>query len=243
MCGEEKSLIKAHIIPRAFFKAGQLGDGTPILVDDEAQYKFQRSPNGVYDQSILCGSCERSFQDCDDYGIKVLLTDFENFFRPIPGGFEAIHSDAAVVDKTLLLRFLIAVIWRASISTQTFYREVNLGPYENVALEFLKLSQTAAPIAFDAVLACWETTHLNSYAVSVLTGPTRTRLNQSTSYRVSFGKITAFVKASGTSFMAPFAPLSVASSPILRIMNRDFGESVEFDAIRTVAINAGPYKR
>jgi hypothetical protein len=82
MCSNDRKLIRAHVIPEAFFRV-QRADGEPtfLITNTVGQYP-KRAPIGVYDEGILCGDCENSFQAIDDYGIKVLLTHFDHCFRP-----------------------------------------------------------------------------------------------------------------------------------------------------------------
>ena len=41
-------------------------------------------------------------------------------------------------DYTLFRKFFISVLWRASISQLEEYSNIDLGPYENIALNILK---------------------------------------------------------------------------------------------------------
>jgi hypothetical protein len=82
-CGNHfDKLIKAHIIPKAFFNLLQFnGKSAKQISDKEGEYD-RKVPKGVYDCEILCRSCEDAFLELDDYGSKILLKSDESY-RPI----------------------------------------------------------------------------------------------------------------------------------------------------------------
>ena len=73
-CGQEKKLIKAHIVPKGFY-IGLKYDRYLFVNVRTAQYKY--SQQGGYDNSILCADCDNHvFGDFDKEGYRVLLGDF-----------------------------------------------------------------------------------------------------------------------------------------------------------------------
>jgi hypothetical protein len=50
LCGVDKKLVKAHIIPEAFFKPLRSGKNAPLLIRPGDYVK--RAPIGVYDKTI-----------------------------------------------------------------------------------------------------------------------------------------------------------------------------------------------
>ena len=71
LCAEDRKLVKAHVIPEAFFRVLRAGGETPILISNVANTYPKRSPIGVYDQNILCEDCETMFSQVDDYNKPV----------------------------------------------------------------------------------------------------------------------------------------------------------------------------
>lgn len=128
-CGEDKKLIKAHIIPEAFFR-GLRSDGTPprLITDIKGIYP-RKAPIGVYDSGILCRSCEDIFEDLDEYGQLALLQNSDST-RELKWGSELLGYAISGVDLNYFKKFLLSVLWRASVSTHDYYSKVNLGPYE-----------------------------------------------------------------------------------------------------------------
>ncbi len=73
LCDQEKKLVKAHIIPHAFY--GQVSDpkaGTLALTDVDGEYP-KKSHSGLYDSTILGGECDsKRIGVYDDYAKKYL---------------------------------------------------------------------------------------------------------------------------------------------------------------------------
>lgn len=128
-CGQEKQLCKAHIIPQAFYKDLNIG---PYFLASKGKYA-KKLPIGEYDNTILCAECDRRIGLYDEYASRLFLKELENF--------KVSHINLYTIPKThldytKLRKFIVSLIWRASISTK--FTEVNLGDYENIALQLLK---------------------------------------------------------------------------------------------------------
>ncbi len=88
-CGEDKKLVRSHVIPEAFFRGLRDGNTAPrMLTNIEGKYP-KKAPIGVYDQTILCADCENVFQLYDDYGCTVLLKDEEKHEKLMKDDFLA----------------------------------------------------------------------------------------------------------------------------------------------------------
>ena len=118
-CLQDKKLIKAHIIPRAFFESMRSEDKKnipfQILTNSEDGYP-KKSQIGIYDNKILCRECENIFQKYDDYGQKLLLKDIHKESRNSNDNLEGWVVDE--FNYSLLKNFLLGVMWRASVSNQ-----------------------------------------------------------------------------------------------------------------------------
>ena len=120
-CDEDKSLIKAHIIPAPFFTK----NGARILSSLPEVYP-KKSPIGVYDENILCAECDGSFGLLDQHVIEKILTKEGAFHSD--GEFGVRHYLEAVPEIVRL--FALSVAWRAHHSTHEMFANVNLGPHE-----------------------------------------------------------------------------------------------------------------
>jgi hypothetical protein len=133
MCEEVKRLIDAHAIPRTFFKDLKQGGNYAVLVDANKPMKSAGTfyQAGVYDSAILCEDCERKFSEFDRYGWQILGPMAVD--RPPPNSKEDSYVYKIDCDTDKLRRFILAVLWRASVSKNPFYAAVNLGPYETAS--------------------------------------------------------------------------------------------------------------
>lgn len=135
-CGEEKNLIRAHIIPESFFVG--LRDGakpTKIISNTPGVYP-KKSPIGVYDINTLCRECEDQFQDLDDYGFKVLIQNESQLEKLYDKG-ELVGYRINDINFKRLKIFFISILWRASISKNYFFNGVDLGALENQAKQII----------------------------------------------------------------------------------------------------------
>jgi hypothetical protein len=127
MCGEEKPLIKAHIIPRTFFEVLKGTGNYTVLVEPKASKQSQYLQAGDFDPEILCAECDNKFSPLDDYGFKILGVPQPKcrYINPATG-----NEVGSVIecDTDKLRRFVLAVLWRASISKR--WDTVSLGHYE-----------------------------------------------------------------------------------------------------------------
>lgn len=143
LCGQNKKLIKSHIIPKAITKIILYSkhpkkDGARVLVKDELNnINYPKIPtDGYYDPNILCEICDNeNLGRLDEYAAEFFKTDFSKFRRDHKGIFY--YYDFPADCKTIKL-FAISVLWRASISSNPFFSEVNLGPFEDRAKQLIK---------------------------------------------------------------------------------------------------------
>jgi hypothetical protein len=123
LCKTLAVLQRRHVVPRwSFGRAAQALD---------------------LEEALLCTSCERRLADDEVYVASVGLHDDAPFtacdlVRPLPdlsgGGF--VIGDASMLEHTAIVRFGVAVLWRASVSQA--YRDVHLGErYEDALGSYL----------------------------------------------------------------------------------------------------------
>ncbi len=66
----------------------------------------------------------------DDYGQQVLIHGFSEAVKTTYGG-KTIAWRIEKAEYRKLKLFFMSVLWRASISQQTFYKRISLGPFED----------------------------------------------------------------------------------------------------------------
>ncbi|HUT22593.1 MAG TPA: hypothetical protein VMX18_04360 [Candidatus Bipolaricaulota bacterium] len=137
LCGEEKVLVNAHIIPKVFYNYiyKNTNDHSLALASSKNNVRKKRVPKGIYDKKILCKECDNSLGVYDDYASRLLLCEFD------PGNFiadgQGYKIDKYAFDK--LSFFFLSVLWRASITTHELFRRVSLGPYETKIKDILTM--------------------------------------------------------------------------------------------------------
>lgn len=235
-CGSLAPLVKAHIIPEAFFRRARDSSGALILLRNKGGNLPQRAPIGPYDKSILCLHCEAQFSAVDTYGIRVLLSDFERLFSSVSYGLRGDVYEGPNVDAELLLRFLVSVLWRASESGLPFCSAVDLGPH--LAAGKLALSSQNIPLVFDAVLTRFRDENGHVPPEAALLSPVRERFDGVNCYRIFLGETVAVVKVDRRPFSSPLAVFSLRTGSPCRIVRRNFDSSMELRAMRDVATAA-----
>lgn len=120
------NLCKAHIVPRGFAKDVQRDDATNLRVTATGSNRA-KPPLGDYDPDILCGDCDRLLGQLDQYALETLKR-----FDALPRKLGQMIGMPGV-DGDHLARFVLSVIWRASISQREPYANLSLGPYEERA--------------------------------------------------------------------------------------------------------------
>jgi hypothetical protein len=89
--------------------------------------------HGVYDTNLLCADCDNALgSQLDDYALDVCRR-FPREHRSFGDGYFVLDN----VDGDRFTKFVLSVLWRASISTRPEFRDVSLGPYETPACEVI----------------------------------------------------------------------------------------------------------
>ncbi len=135
-CKQDKTLIKAHIIPKHFYL--DYKEEKFVLVD-ALSLKTKIKQSGTLDKNILCADCDgKILKKFDDEGYRILLNEIpkHTVMRTPTEAFY--HLKQEEFNYELLRKFFISILWRASISKLDENSEVSLGMYEEKALDILK---------------------------------------------------------------------------------------------------------
>ncbi len=157
MCGCEKQLVEAHIVPKAFYRDMNADSANKMLwtLGTDEQKRVRRSPQGEYDPEIVCEDCEKLFQPYDQYAAELLIQDRDTAFERRSAGYGRTYFICDSADYRKLKLFLIAVLWRASVSQRSFFHRLSLGPYESTAADMIRSGDPGHPTQFDAILSRW----------------------------------------------------------------------------------------
>lgn len=169
-CGQERTLVKAHIIPEAFFRDIRGEASTLYFIMNEPGTHPKRAPIGVYDKQILCGECEKSFQNVDDYAADLLIRERDSAFerKSLTGGTIYV---AEQFDYHRLKLFIVSVLWRASVSTQQYFSRVDLGRRLARAKEMIAAEDAGPAGEFAVVLSRWAVPEQFSISPTLMADP------------------------------------------------------------------------
>lgn len=237
-CGVVEKLIKAHVIPEAFFREHRDGDEAPLIISGAKDAIPKKSPIGVYDMEILCRACEAKLSATDSYGIDVLLKKFNQLFLPAVESGRTVGYESTGADRKRLLHFLVAVLWRASVSNQNFYKRVRLGPHETSAKQITFDLGASSFGVFDAVLSKWREGESIGLITPPLLDPRRERWFGVNAYRFYFGQIVAYIKVDAQPFPQPLRRNSLLNAPAALVVSRNIATSKDFGAMLSTVQNS-----
>lgn len=223
LCGSAKSLVKSHIIPESFFRELRKVPGNIKIIPTNKAEHSKKAPIGIYDMRILCIDCEKAFGDADFYADVVLnktqeLKELRNHTGRIGFIIENIQHDR-------LKRFVITLLWRASVSSMPFFRNVKLGPLENYAKQLILQASTGNADDFSFVLASFNPTDPRS---KIIFDPHSEKWYGRNYYRFYLGGYVLYVKADSQSTPAEWASLIPQDNNLIIIDRGDFQQSHEF---------------
>ena len=135
-CGQRKKLVKAHIIPRHFY-FDYVNEKYRSV--DPMDGSWKQCQCGLYDNDILCKDCDgRVFKQFDDAAYEILLKDISQHIIKQRFDFKLYHFKEEEFDFSLLRKFFVSVLWRASISKLEDFKDIRLGKYQDIAKEIIE---------------------------------------------------------------------------------------------------------
>ena len=171
LCGEDAPLIKAHVVPEAFFRKMSSPGDRPVSFPLRSGEHPKRRPVGIYDPALVCAACEALFGPWDQYG-------FEFFYRPIEQ-FQLLEGTYAKglllthdVNYAKLKLFVLSVLWRAHSTTAEEFKGVDVGPYEPALRNLILQADPGQKQDFPVML-----TRYTDRPGDMFTSPYRTRVD------------------------------------------------------------------
>lgn len=126
LCKQEAKLVRAHIIPRAFYQLPVEEEPAKIISSVEGRHP-RRTRTGIYDPNILCDKCDGMLGRLDQHAAETLLIPgFPVRLTRLGAPVCYLYAEA---DPVLIHTFVASVLWRASVSSNVFFEPVALGPY------------------------------------------------------------------------------------------------------------------
>ena len=222
-CGNDKPLIKAHVIPAGFFRRLRKGQNALEYITNKAGEYNRRSPIGVYDGTIVCNECESIWRDWDDYAQKLLAEEPLNAQARFHDG-QKIAYIVRDFDYKKLKLFFISMIWRASVSSHQFFSKVSLGHFEDIAKQHIANGDPGDNQDFSTVLAKFD----HPSAKPIL-DPHEDSFSGVHYYRFYLASYIAYIKVDHSPAPMWLSPFAMTEKTPLCIVCRDFTKSKELN--------------
>jgi hypothetical protein len=223
-------LCDAHIVPRAFARDVRR-DQWIIAIGADERIRKPKAQDGVFDPGILCRDCDHFLGEFDQYGIE-FCRDFSARAKRMVNGWEVRNTDTK-----RLAKFILAVLWRASISSRPEFSVVRLGPYENRARDILFGVRRLSGPAFEVMLHRLESAGVNVEAQFTLPEPLQKHWPVN-GYAFMLGGMYILAKVDQRLFPRPWRPYVVTDEPIVRGTYQKFEETGQYRVIAKRILNA-----
>lgn len=140
LCLQDKPLLKkSHIAPNFLYK-DLLDTNNSFVKAKLIEVTSKKVQTGLFEANILCDRCDNEIlSKLEDYGYRVLysgkIKGFSMRNEITPEGVEWTLCNG--VDYKKFKLFLLSLIWRFSISSNEFYKFVDLGKDEEVVRKMI----------------------------------------------------------------------------------------------------------
>lgn len=165
LCLEEKTLLKkSHIIPDFMHKGLRDDDNKFFLVNIEDFSKSEKRYTGEFESDILCQECDNKIiGQYETYAHKILyggkIDKGENIeFENQKNQSGLVSTCVKGIDYKKFKLFLLSLLWRSSISSRKFYRQVNLGSHEEIIRKMVISGNPGKQMDY----SCFISTYLNN---------------------------------------------------------------------------------
>ena len=202
LCQNDRELRNSHIIPEFLYKTLYEESGRFNELNlDKGRNKFHQK--GIRER-LLCDECEQLFSKYERYASLLLNGGYELLVLPEP---PVVHFKN--IDYRKFKIFALSILWRAGVSTNKAYSQVELGKHEE-RLRLLLLSESPGrqdeyPFVLMPVM------HEGDVLESLIVSPEKTRVADNIAYLFVFGGIAWIFIVS--SHKPPQVVLDAALSP------------------------------
>lgn len=201
-CGSD-STIKAHLIPRVFCKQVQTGPSHAAGIKPDGSFSISQS--GVWDDSILCGTCDNDLGKLENYAHKVLTAVREAKTEQV---WRACVAEGVEPEK--IMRFCAAILYKYSLTSKEKGR-IDLGPFQELCRQ-TAFGEISVPPEID-VFTFRPIRFWNDDGIFAYRAPSPDRKSGINLYRLLVGGALFFIKVDKRPFVDPLVtPFSLQAA-------------------------------
>ncbi|MCX5831208.1 MAG: hypothetical protein NT140_04875 [Deltaproteobacteria bacterium] len=192
----------------------------------------KRSPIGIYDKTILCEKCDQYLGILDGYAQKLLIQDFSEELAVRNVNTKMAYKIDKYDYKKLKL-FFLSVLWRASISSQSFYRKIEIGAHENIIKGMIRYEDPGEPFEYSVSLA-----KFSDPRMIAMLDPHKKRLDGINYCQIYMTGFVVYIKVDKREPPVFLRELCLSKDPPFWIILRDLNNSKDGKIIKEIASKA-----
>lgn len=181
LCQETKPLSASHIIPEFLYREMYDEKNRFHVLSAKDPKRKLRLQKGIYER-LLCSDCETKLSTHERYASLVFSGE-----APVKASQTGDAIKVQGMDYTKFRLFGLSILWRASVSTNVFFKGVNLGPHEPILRKMIFEENPGEPHAYGFCLS--PLVNNAEPLPSLIVEPTRARFADHFCYRFVFGGI------------------------------------------------------
>lgn len=219
LCHELNPLRRSHIIPE-FLYSSMYDEIHRFHILSTNQEKLNRLAQKGIREKLLCEICEQKLSKWESYASQ-LFSGTTSVFVERVGNLWHLSE----LDYSSFRLFQLSVLWRASVSSIDFFKNISLGNHEEKIRRLLMSNDTGLPWQYGCVMCGL----IDDKAVltDLMIQPDRFKLHGHTAYRFVFGGFMWIYLASNHTPPAPIQSAFLSSAGTMTILMKNI-ESVEY---------------
>jgi hypothetical protein len=223
---EETSLIRAHIIARAFARMYLRRNKKHNLELSLGQVKPTQL--GIFDEHILCERCDGHLGKHDHKLYDVI----RKFVAPIGEEF----CDPKV-DCDAFCRGILAILWRATITSHSAYADISLGPYEPIVRDILfGLRPLSDMRELEIAIQYYRSDHLGDSVNQFYTLPVRNKFQGRNGFSLGLNGFRIAVKIDKRPLSPAFGPFIINRTGVFRGLVVELEKTPEFSQLADIMV-------
>jgi hypothetical protein len=233
LCGKQKKLVEAHIIPRSWYENLRNSGGGPMLqLHKNPDVYPKASQTGEYDREILCGECDNIFSPWENYTRTLLFKDLDQkIIQTGPTGQRwYVIPEYNYMDMKLCL---LSILWRMSISKRPSFAEVRLGPFESQIKDIILHRDPGGSTVFTTFVYRYE----DYVGSSTMMGTHRERIHGINVYNLGLPGFVAVIKVDRQPVPIPLSQLVLSPNSALVIGLRHMDKGNEWGFVTKIFEN------